>query len=161
MGEKQIAAITKPLDFSSHKKEVASVNGLSPILLIEDFSVMQELYRDALRAAGHTVDVAQDGTLALEMLKTKEYDFIFVDMPLPVMNGLEFLEAYVNRPEHTRIYVLSDFNDSDRVRRARELGVAGYLNKTENPPTRIIELIASLDMSQDATLDEEVGTLGV
>ena len=42
-----------------------------------------------LEADGHTVETVEDGALAVEAMKTKEFDMIFMDMRMPNMDGLE------------------------------------------------------------------------
>ncbi|MGB6319680.1 MAG: response regulator, partial [Litorimonas sp.] len=59
------------------------------ILLAEDNAINALLTRTLLEADGHTVDTVEDGALAVEAMKAKEYDMIFMDMRMPNMDGLE------------------------------------------------------------------------
>ncbi|MEM7729072.1 MAG: response regulator [Pseudomonadota bacterium] len=59
------------------------------ILLAEDNAINALLTRTLLEADGHTVDTVEDGALAVEAMKSKEYDMIFMDMRMPNMDGLE------------------------------------------------------------------------
>lgn len=118
---------------------------MKKVLFVEDFLVMHDLYRDVFVKAGYMVNFAQDGTDALKKLEETKYDFIFVDMLLPNMNGIEFLEAYSDRPAKTKIYALSDFSDSETIERAKELGVEDYLRKTDYPPSKLVELLDGLE----------------
>jgi CheY-like chemotaxis protein len=59
------------------------------ILLAEDNAINALLTRTLLEAEGHTVDTVEDGQLAVEAVKTKSYDLIFMDMRMPNMDGLE------------------------------------------------------------------------
>lgn len=115
---------------------------MTKVLLVEDFPVMQKFYKDALERAGYDLDVVSDGSLALEKVAEVTYDVILLDMLLPNLNGIEFLEQYTDRPAQTKILVLSDFTEPSRIKRAYELGAAGYLVKSDNPPS---ELVAKLD----------------
>lgn len=114
------------------------------VLFVEDFLVMQDMYRDAFEKAGYDVDFAQDGTDALKKLTEQKYDVVFVDMLLPVMNGIEFLEEFKDRPAQTKLFALSDFSDPETIDRAKELGVEDYLRKTDYPPSKLVELVNSL-----------------
>lgn len=109
------------------------------VLLVEDFPIIQNLYGDSLRRHGFNVDTAQDGSVALEKTTQKEYDFILLDLLLPKVNGIEFLEKFVNRPKQTKIFVLSDFDEEKTVQRAHELGIEAYLIKAENTPSQLIK----------------------
>lgn len=112
------------------------------ILMVEDFPVMQKFYKDALEKAGHQLDIAGDGLQALEKVHQNNYDVILLDMLLPNVNGIEFLEQYKDRPDSTRIVILSDFSEPSRIERAKELGVRDYLIKSDYPPS---ELVKKLD----------------
>ena len=59
------------------------------ILLAEDNAINALLTRTLLEAEGHFVDTVEDGTLAVEAMKTASYDLIFMDMRMPNMDGLE------------------------------------------------------------------------
>lgn len=67
----------------------ASSAGTIRILLAEDNAINALLTRTLLEADGHTVDTVEDGVLAVEAMKTQEYDMIFMDMRMPNMDGLE------------------------------------------------------------------------
>ena len=114
---------------------------MTKVLLIEDFPVMQKFYKGALERAGYELEVVPDGIQALERVTQEEYDVILLDMLLPNLNGIEFLEKFTTRPAQTRILVLSDFTEPGRIKRAYELGVADYLVKSDYPPS---ELVAKL-----------------
>jgi len=59
------------------------------ILLAEDNAINALLTRTLLEAEGCTVDVVEDGALAVEAVKNANYDMIFMDMRMPNMDGLE------------------------------------------------------------------------
>jgi len=111
------------------------------ILLIEDFPVIQEMYGDYLTNNGYSVDVAGDGVTALEKVKDNTYDFVLVDLLLPTVNGIEFLEKFTDRPKQTKVIVLSDFTEPKTVARAYELGISNYLIKAENTPSQLLEFL--------------------
>jgi CheY-like chemotaxis protein len=114
------------------------------VLLIEDFPVIQNLYGEALGNHGFHVDIAADGAIALEKVKETNYDFILVDLLLPNVNGIEFLEQFTDRPENTKVMVLSDFNEQKTADRARELNIDAYLIKAENTPSQLIDRLNKL-----------------
>ena len=62
------------------------------ILLVEDNELNQEIAEEILKEAGFFVDVADDGVVAVERMKTAEpgqYDLILMDIQMPVMDGYE------------------------------------------------------------------------
>ena len=58
------------------------------ILLTEDNFVNQKVAESLLKRAGLKVDIAEDGCIALEKLKQKKYDLVFMDIQMPNMDGL-------------------------------------------------------------------------
>ena len=59
------------------------------ILLAEDNAINALLTRTLLEAEGHSVDTVEDGVLAVEAMRSANYDLIFMDMRMPNMDGLE------------------------------------------------------------------------
>lgn len=59
------------------------------ILVVEDDAKIADLLADTLRNAQHTVDIAQDGEIAWDWIKTLDYDLILLDVTLPKLDGLK------------------------------------------------------------------------
>lgn len=59
------------------------------ILVVEDDIVNQEVARGLLGMLGHKVDVVEDGAVAVSAVQQKTYDLVFMDMQMPVMDGVE------------------------------------------------------------------------
>lgn len=119
------------------------------ILLIEDFPVIQDLYGKYLKEHGFAVDIANNGKQALAMVEGTDYDFILVDLLLPDVNGIEFLENFTKKSENTKVFVLSDFSEPDAIQQAKELGVEKYLLKAENTPSQLLEKLQDYEENSD------------
>lgn len=64
------------------------------ILVVDDFSTMRRIIKNILREIGYTnVDEADDGSTALEKLKSAKFDFVVTDWNMPNMPGIELLKA--------------------------------------------------------------------
>jgi CheY-like chemotaxis protein/HPt (histidine-containing phosphotransfer) domain-containing protein len=59
------------------------------ILVVEDSDINRKLAIGMLRKFGYAPDVAQDGSEAVEMVRQQRYDLVFMDLQMPVMDGLE------------------------------------------------------------------------
>jgi len=59
------------------------------ILLVEDNELNQLVAIELLNEGGFVVDVAENGEIAIEMVKKNEYDLVLMDMQMPVLDGLE------------------------------------------------------------------------
>jgi two-component system sensor histidine kinase/response regulator len=58
------------------------------ILLVEDNQINQEVACELLRDAGFSVDVAENGQIAVEKVKAHPYDIVLMDMQMPIMDGV-------------------------------------------------------------------------
>lgn len=58
------------------------------ILLVEDNQINQEVACELLRDAGFSVEVAENGLIAIEKVKAHEYDIVLMDMQMPIMDGV-------------------------------------------------------------------------
>ncbi len=59
------------------------------ILLVEDNMLNQKFAKTSLQRAGHTVDIAENGKVAVEKFKQNQYDLILMDIAMPIMDGIE------------------------------------------------------------------------
>lgn len=106
------------------------------ILVIDDELFMQSLVERMLRDLGvKTVFVAENGKDALRIIKNdyKEIDLILLDIEMPEIDGLQFLQMIrkTSIPEvaHLRVVMLSGHSDMSNLKKAVELGVHGFLTK--------------------------------
>ena len=101
-------------------------------LIVDDFSTMRRIVRGLLKEMGcHNADEAEDGAVALNMLKSSRYDFVVSDINMPNMNGFELLTAIKKEDSLKHLPVLmvtAEARKEDIVRAAQE-GAAGYIVK--------------------------------
>lgn len=119
------------------------------ILCIEDDRFIGEMYVRSLRKAGYDVDWMVDGADGLVAARNKRYDLIMLDIMLPEMRGSEILKALRGNGRdlipHTRMIVLTNFDQDDESRLAMEHDVDAYLIKAEITPRKLLEAIDQLD----------------
>jgi CheY-like chemotaxis protein len=68
-------------------EDMAMLKG-ARILLVEDNELNQEVATALLTDAGLVVELAENGQIAVEMVKAKPYDIVLMDMQMPVMDGI-------------------------------------------------------------------------
>ena len=66
--------------------------GTPNVIIIEDEIEISNICRRILVREGFSVDVARNGEIAQDIIVRKKYDCIFIDVRLPVMDGIEFYE---------------------------------------------------------------------
>jgi len=101
-------------------------------LIVDDFSTMRRIIRGLLKEIGYeNAEEAEDGVVALDMLRNAAFDFVISDINMPNMNGFELL-AQVKADETLRhlpvLMVTAEARKEDIVRAAQE-GAAGYIVK--------------------------------
>lgn len=95
---------------------------------------------------------ADDGERALEEALITQPDILLVDINMPFLNGLDFVEQLKRTQRDARIIVITGFEQFEYARRALDLGVHAYLLK----PVELSELRATLDgVIQQLTADRE------
>jgi DNA-binding response OmpR family regulator len=116
------------------------------ILIIEDDHVLSKAYELILKNDGYTVETAQDGRKGVEKAEAFEPDIILLDLLMPVMDGLQFLEVYNSSNNHpdVKIIVLSNVGDDERVKQAMRLGAYKYLVKAHASPVQLRRVIEGL-----------------
>ena len=121
-------------------------------LIVDDFSTMRRIVRGLLKEMGcNNADEAEDGAVALTMLKATKYDFVVSDINMPNMNGFDLLKA-VKADETLRhlpvLMVTAEARKEDIVMAAQS-GAAGYIVKPftkatlEEKVTKIMQKLAA------------------
>ena len=119
------------------------------VLLVEDNSINAEIAMELLKSIGLTVDWAENGKIALEKFsqsECNEYFAIFMDMQMPVMDGLEATRQIrkLEREDKDILILAMTANTLDRDRQScKEAGMDGYISK----PINIKEICHTLDES--------------
>ncbi len=109
------------------------------ILIVEDSPLVQKMYGLVFMARDHTLECALNGRAALELLAAKGsvFDLILLDLRMPDMDGVQFLEALRQRgPSFKNIPIVlttAEPDDSVLVRQARALGVTTVVHKPWKP----------------------------
>src|SRR2546430_6069669 len=87
------------------------------VLLVEDDAALAQMYRVKLERDGYTVRIAGDGEEALRLVGEQVPDLIFLDIRLPRMDGLTFLEQ-LRRSEQTRnipVVIVSNYSEEELI----------------------------------------------
>jgi two-component system chemotaxis response regulator CheY len=101
-------------------------------LVVDDFSTMRRIVKNLLQELGYAnVQEADDGSSALPMLKTGNFDFVITDWNMPQLPGLELLKAVRADPNLTHLPVLMVTAEAKReqIVEAAQAGVSGYVIK--------------------------------
>jgi two-component system chemotaxis response regulator CheY len=116
--------------------------GLPPkeikILLVDDQPLIRKIVRDILAQLGYmNVEDAENGQDALEKLRMKKFDLIFLDWNMPVMQGIDVLRELRKMPAYkdTPVIMLTAEAEKEKVITAIQEGVTNYIVKPFKPAT--------------------------
>ena len=139
---KVIAPVKKQMEVNVKNYEnLSEISKKFPfkILIAEDNLINQKLIRNIIELLGYKADIAANGIEAIEALKRKNYDLIFMDIQMPEMNGYEATSIIVNRMKEDRpiiIALTANAMQGDREK-CFEVGMDDYLTK----PLKVDDLI--------------------
>ncbi len=106
------------------------------VVIIDDEPLMVRNLSRQLSKEDHDYQVigtAFNGEEGLDVVAALMPDLIFVDISMPVMTGIEMIEALRLSNNQTPIVILSGYADFDKAKKALQLGVIDYLVKPLNP----------------------------
>lgn len=124
---------------------------MARILAVDDSPSMRQLVSMTLRKAGHDVQLAEDGEIALKLAATIDVDLVITDVHMPNMDGITLtaelrkLDGYRFKP----ILVLTTESSADMKARGKEAGATGWIVKPFNPESllkvldRVLEPVRS------------------
>jgi two-component system chemotaxis response regulator CheY len=121
-------------------------------LIVDDFSTMRRIVRGLLKEMGcHNADEAEDGAVALGMLKGAKYDFVVSDINMPNMNGFDLLKAVKadDALKHIPVLMVTAEARKEDIVLAAQSGAAGYIVKPftkatlEEKVTKIMQKLAA------------------
>ena len=117
------------------------------LLVVDDNKVNRLLLSRNVELLGHRAAAAENGRVALEMLRRESFDLLLLDMEMPEMNGFEVLEQLVGdlQLRDMPVIVTSSLEGIDNVVRCIELGAEDYLTKPVNPVLLKARIGASLE----------------
>jgi CheY-like chemotaxis protein len=121
------------------------------VLIVEDDAMLRSAYETVLTMDGYETSTASDGQEALAIGRKLDPDVILLDMLMPNMNGLEFLEQFNVKSEHpkTKIIVFSNMSVPSDVKDAMRLGATKYLTKSSFTPREIEDIIKEVIAKKD------------
>jgi two-component system sensor histidine kinase/response regulator len=105
------------------------------ILLVEDNDINQQVARELLQDAGLQVDVADNGEIALHLVQQRPYDLVFMDMQMPVMDGVTATRAirHIDALEHLPIVAMTANAMAQDRRKCLNAGMSDFLVKPIDP----------------------------
>lgn len=129
---------------TSLTKEISESHSDSKILIVEDNDINRKLLKRLISKIGYSTEVAENGKIALQMIEEKDYNLIFMDVRMPVMDGIEATEKIrvLSDPKKKNVPIIATTANAlpEDKKMCLESGMSDFISKPYKP-TQIESMI--------------------
>jgi DNA-binding response OmpR family regulator len=117
-----------------------STVSMTKIAIIEDDSVISQMYRMKFEADGFDVQLANNGKRGVALVEEMQPDIILLDLQMPEMDGAEALEIIRKNDWGKRIpvIILTNLGEEESPKQIRSLGIHSYIVKADLTPREVV-----------------------
>lgn len=110
--------------------------GLAPvrprILVVDDDQIVRRAVTDVLTPEGYAVSSVADGNEALELVRDRQFDLMFLDLKMPGPDGLEVLHQ-IKRISTAQVIIMTGYATIETAKSAITRGAENYVEKPLSP----------------------------
>ena len=120
------------LDVSEEARTLRRVeveNQKARILAVDDEKIILDSLRKTLVFAGYSIDTVEKGSEALGLIRKNDYDFVFTDLKMPGMDGVEVTRAVKHLRPDIDVIVVTGYASIDTAVETVRLGAVDYVQK--------------------------------
>lgn len=120
------------LDFTSEAKTLKRAEVANPkakILCVDDEEVILGSFRKILVLDGYSVDTVEAGQEALGMIQKHHYDFVFTDLKMPLMDGVEVTKAVKHMRPDIDVIIITGYASVETAVETMKYGAMDYVQK--------------------------------
>jgi CheY-like chemotaxis protein len=124
------------------------------ILAVDDEPVVLDSFRKILVLAGFSVDTVESGPEALSLVRSRDYEFVFTDLKMPGMDGVEVVRAVKHLRPDVDVAVITGYGTIETAVETMKDGAADYVQKpfTED---ELVGFANRLLLRREARLENE------
>ncbi|MDO8577730.1 MAG: response regulator [Dehalococcoidales bacterium] len=116
-------------DWLSRKAIKNTKSEKADILIIDDDELVGTLFEDVLKSSGYGVTTANDPFKGLELVKSRDFAMVFLDLKMPGMDGAELFKQIRQAKHDLPVTIITGFPDSDLMMKALAHGPFGVMRK--------------------------------
>lgn len=131
-------------------KRVSLDNPIARILAVDDEKVVLDSFRKILVYAGYSIDTVEKGSEALGLIRRNDYDFVFTDLKMPDMDGVEVTKAVKHLRPDIDVIVITGYASIETAVETVRLGAMDYIEKPFTEDELLSFLKKALIKRQDA-----------
>ncbi|MBO7202808.1 MAG: sigma-54-dependent Fis family transcriptional regulator [Paludibacteraceae bacterium] len=120
---------------------------MANILVIDDERSIRNTFKDIIEFENHTVDLAEKGSIAIDLMKKKSYDLIFSDIKMPEMDGIELLAKIKELNADVPVVMISGHGNIETAVECLKKGAFDFIEK----PIDLNRLLVTLRNALDKT----------
>jgi len=120
------------LEFNDEAKTLKRVEVPNPkarILAVDDEAVVLDSFRRILVLEGFNIDTVQTGPEALSLVRRNDYDFVFTDLKMPDMDGVEVVKAVKHLRPDVDMVVITGYGTIETAVETMQSGACEYVQK--------------------------------
>lgn len=120
------------LDFTREAKTLKRAEVENPkarILCVDDEAVILDSFRKILVLDGYAVDTVENGKEALGLIQTHSYDFVFTDLKMPEMDGVEVTKAVKHIRPDIDVIIITGYATVETAVECMKFGAMDYVQK--------------------------------
>jgi len=143
------------LDFTHEAKSlkrVAVPNPRARILAVDDEAVVLDSFRRILVLEGFSVDTVEHGPEALGLVQRHDYDFVFTDLKMPDMDGVEVVKAVKHLRPDVDVVVVTGYGSIETAVQTLQHGACEYIQKPFSAD-ELAEFAKKLVIKREARLE--------
>jgi DNA-binding NarL/FixJ family response regulator len=108
---------------------------MSRILIVDDHPLIAQSLSSIINDSkiGEVVAVATTAKQCLELIATKHFDLVLLDINLPDGNGLDICKSITERYPQIKVLAITSFNEFTIIRKMMDNGASGYILKNSMP----------------------------
>lgn len=116
---------------------------MTKIAIIEDDSVIAQMYRMKFEADGFEIQVADNGRDGVALVQQFTPDIVLLDMQMPIMNGDEALKLIRSEEwgKDVPVMILTNLGEEEAPKDIRSLGIESYIVKADLTPRQVVERV--------------------
>ncbi|MDZ7290250.1 MAG: response regulator [candidate division KSB1 bacterium] len=146
------------LDYTNEAKSLKRVQVENPkakILAVDDEEIVLDSIRKILVLAGYSVDTVETGKEAVGLVQRNDYDFVFTDLKMPEMDGLEVTKAVKYLRPDIDVIVITGFATIESAVEAMKFGAMDYIQKPFSEG-ELVEFVSKSLIRRQEKIEKEI-----
>lgn len=153
----EVLKVSVRLDFTEEAKSLKRIEVPNPkarILAVDDEPVVLDSFRRILVLDGFNVDTVESGPEALGLIQRHDYDFVFTDLKMPEMDGVEVVKAVKHLRPDLDVVVITGYGTIETAVETMQHGACEYVQKPFTAE-ELSEFVRKLLIKRQARLEAQ------